>query len=294
MMHVVKPLVLFVVAAAAAVRLGAEAGADRVVVAAMRLSEQPNYRWSSVVLDDARTYAIEGAAGGEGYTWVRLPLVPALARRLSRETPPEVEAVFRGSAALVVNTERGWRTLRELPRRHRDWDFYCEPTTVPASRGAPLRQAAAGGDPWETPEPDESALLQPAPLPDPFEDEDAKPYCNAQFALSHPHEELAVIVSSYTDLKVQGDIATGTLSDLGAQLLLVRDGQEQIRPLSAAGTFQLQIRHGIVVRYRLQLEGTMLVGRRRVQINQTSTTQIADIGKTALDVPAEVRRKLDP
>lgn len=292
-MHVMKPLALLAVAAVAAVRLGAETGADRVVVAAMRLSEQPNYRWSSVVLDDARTYAIEGATGGDGYTWVRLPLVPALARRLSRETPPEIEAVFRGNAASVVHTERGWRTLRELPKRHRDWDFYYEPTTVPASRGAPLRRAEPGGDPWDAPETDESALLQAAPPPDPFGDETAQPYCNAQFALSHPHEELAVIVSSYTDLKVRGDIATGTLSDMGAQLLLVRDGQEHIQPLSAAGTFQLQIRNGVVVRYRLQLEGTMLVDRRKVHVNQASTTQIADIGKTALDVPAEVRRKLD-
>jgi hypothetical protein len=50
--------------------------------------------------------------------------------------------------------------------------------------------------------------------------------------------------------------------DLGAQLLLVRDGQDHIKPLCAAGLFKLVIKNGIVTRYTLRLEGILLVDRK--------------------------------
>lgn len=119
-------------------------------------------------------------------------------------------------------------------------------------------------------------------------------YSNAQFALSRPHEELAVIVSSHTELKVEGDRATGTLSDLGAQLLLVHAGQDGIEPVAAAGEFdELIIRGGIVTRYRLRLEGILLVGRKRIIVRQASDTVIKQVGSTSFEVPEEVRQKLE-
>ena len=58
-------------------------------------------------------------------------------------------------------------------------------------------------------------------------------YSTGQFALSRPHEELGVIVSSCTFLAVEGDGAVGVRSDLGAQLLRVCKGQDHIRPIEA-------------------------------------------------------------
>src|SRR5262249_32146242 len=79
-----------------------EAGpTDRVILAAMKLSEQPNYTWISTISDDARTYDIEGKTDGRGYTWMRLPMVKAIAQRLGREAESDQEAFFRGSANYV-------------------------------------------------------------------------------------------------------------------------------------------------------------------------------------------------
>lgn len=261
---------------------------ERVILAAMKLSEQPNYSWSTSVSDDARSYVIKGKTQKGGCTWLRLPMVKSLAQRLGREADVEIEALFRGNAASVIRTERGWLTLRELPRRHWDWnDDEIELWPVMPASGVMSRAALTGVDPL---------ALPPVSLPRtsfPYEREDEhRPYSNAQFAVSHPHDELAVIVSSYTHLKVDGDIATGVLSDIGAQLLLVCEGQDHIDPLRAAGTFKLLLQRDRVVKYFLRLEGILRVDRKRVHVHQTSMTVVNDIGATTIDVPHEARRKL--
>jgi hypothetical protein len=122
------------------------------------------------------------------------------------------------------------------------------------------------------------------------------PYSNLQLGISHPHEELGVIVGSYQELKVEGDVVTGSLTDLGAQLLLVRDGQKYIEPLRAAGTFKLWLRNGMVAKYQVTLEGVLRIhvqsGRRQVEVHQVTDTVLKDVGTTTLDVPDQARAKL--
>jgi hypothetical protein len=247
---------------------------DRVIIAAMKLSEQPNYSWSVSVADDAREYAIEGKTEAGGMTWMRLPMVEAVAKRLGRGAEPDVEAVFRDDGEFVIRTENGWRRMDELPRKHRDWRD---------DEGWGGGMTVIQPDPFD---PTTVMVIHPS-----FDDK--PPYSNAQFGMSRPHEELAIIISSYTQLQVDGDIAVGVLSDLGAQLLLVRDGQDHIRPVRAAGTFRLVMRDGIVTRYQLQLEGVLFIGRfERVYVRQQSSTEVRAIGATQVDVPYEVHRKL--
>ena len=121
-------------------------------------------------------------------------------------------------------------------------------------------------------------------------------YSNLQLAISHPHEDLGVIVSGHTNFKVEGDTATGTLTELAAQLLLVHDGQNEISPVRAEGTFKLWLRGGMVVKYQVQLQGVLSVesraGRREISVQQTTVTQIKNVGATAFDVPDQARSKL--
>lgn len=263
---------------------------DTAIVAAMRLSEQPSYSWRSTVSDDARVYDLEGKKDRSGYTWMRLPMVKEFARRLGREAGTELEAVFRSSTAYVVRTERGWRTIHELPRRTWEWNDDFDPWIVPAARRANLGAAAlAGLDPWDHGSLPPMVLL-PAP---PADDAAERPYCNAQFGLSEPHAELAVIVGSFTTMTVEGRVVSGTLSDLGAQLLLVREAQDHVQPLVAAGVFKLYLQGGLVARYDLRLEGILLVDRQRVRVRQQSSTHISGIGTTTVEVPDDARRKLE-
>jgi hypothetical protein len=258
--------------------------ADRVAIAAMHLTEQPNYSWSVAVSDDVREYTIEGKTERGGYTWMRLPMVKSVAQKLGRTAEPDVEAYFWSESEFVLRAEGEWRTWNELPKRHPDWRDGFDMWSV-SPRPSPWGSAViVHHDPSD---PSQVVIFQPAPVSD-----DQPSYSNAQFAMSRPHEELAVIVSSCTFLDVDGDEAVGVLSDLGAQLLLVRDGQNHLSPVAAGGTFRLLMRDGVVTRYQLNLEGILYVDRDRVHVRQRSTTEIKAVGETRLIVPAEVRKKL--
>jgi hypothetical protein len=285
-----KPVFAATLFSALAVGMSQAGPAEKAIVAAMKLSEQPNYSWTSSVDDDARSYHVEGKTAKGGCTWMRLPMVKSLAQRLGRDADTEIEAVFRGSSVCVLRTNRGWQSLKELPKRAHDWnddvDYWPMPV-APAPGGYWGRGSIMPHDPMD-PFP---MALQTIPMLPP--EEESRPYSNAQFALSHPHDELALIVSSYVDLKVEGDVVTGTLSDIGAQLLLVREGQNHINPVAAAGVFKLLLKGGLVVRYYLKLEGILIIDRKRIHVHQASSTTLRDIGTTSFQVPEEAQRKLE-
>lgn len=247
-------------------------------MATMRLSDQPNYSWVSTVTDDARTYDVMGRTVRGGFTHVKMPVVNAVRRRLGRSvTDTQIELIFLGNVDCVVATEKGWKKPDAL-----------SPADDEPDEGASVATVGLGlpGLPG-------SVTRQPLKRPSPPEE---RHYSNLQLAICHPHEELGVIVSSHHEFKVEGDIVTGTLTDLGAQLLLVHDGQKEITPLAAAGTFKLWLRGGMVAKYQVRLEGVLDVatpkGRRKIEVHQTAETTLKDIGTTTFEVPESARKQL--
>ena len=252
---------------------------ETTIIAAMKLSDVPNYGWTTTVMDDARTYDIEGKVVREGFCWQRQPMPKSIARRLGGDRDHKLEAVFKGPPHFVIHTGSGWKRLDELPRRHRDWVGEDDPFYVAVMLPPAINSGIdAPYDPSGFP----SVVYVPVPRA-----KEKRPYSNFQFALSLPHEELAVIVSSFGDLAVDGGMATGTLSDLGAQLLLVHDGHEDIRPLVATGTFKLWSKDAVVVKYFVKLAGIVAFNKKQILVRQESSTVVKNIGTTAVEI-AEV------
>lgn len=265
--------------------------AEEAIIAAMKLSDQPNYGWTATVVDDARTYEIEGRTVRGGFTRVRMPLVNSVRRKLGRSvTDTQVEMVFRGNVACVIETENGWKKPDELPPPPTRDDEFGH--LAGATGHAPL--IGGRGPPGSV----VRGSIIPFPTTPPRRPEAPTPYSNLQLAISHPHEELGVIVSNHTEFRVEEEVATGRLTDLGAQLLLVHDGQHEISPLRAGGIFKLWLRSGHVVKYQVRLEGILSVegptGRREIFVQQTTSTDIKNVGTTVFDVPDEARMKLRP
>ncbi len=262
---------------------------DEVIIAAMALSDRPNYSWTCSVSDDAQTYDIEGKTQLDGYTWQRQPMPRIIAQRLGRSAGNELEAIFKGPSQYVVETENGWKTLDELPKRSPDWNdqenwYYL---SMPRARTPDL---PADEQIWD------EFGLPPAvcvPVLNATRDDDDKPYSNAQFALARPHDELAVIVSAYADLQVEGNVAWGMLTDRGAQLLLVHDGHEYIKPVLATGRFKLWLVGGTVGKYLVELAGIVVVNRQPHYVRQKSMTVLKDVGTTVVAVPQEAWRRLE-
>lgn len=261
---------------------------ETAIVAAMKLSEQRNYSWTCTITDDAQTYDIEGKTH-LGFTWQRQPMPKTIARRLGREGGRELESIFTAPLQYVICTENGWKILEELPKQHDDWNddqwyYVSVPTTV--IRGPDMPADASQIDPFRLP----PAIYFPVLVDD--GDDEGKVYSNAQFALSLPHEELAVIVSSHAGFQVDGSIVMGTLTDLGAQLLLVHDGHEYIKPVAAGGRFKLWLNGGCVEKYLIELAGLVVVNRKAIYVRQKATTVIREVGTTFFEVPVDARRRL--
>jgi hypothetical protein len=220
------------------------------------------------VTDDARSYDIEGKTD-RGFTWQRQPMPKIIARRLGRGAGYGLESIFSAPLKYVILTESGWRTLDELPKQHSDWndgEWYYPTSPAPILRTADMPADVTDVTSYGLP----PAIWIPA-VP---EDESGKVYSNAQFALALPHEELGIIVSSHTDFQVDDRVVTGTLTDIGAQLLLVHDGHEYIRPVMAGGRFKLWLEGEMVEKYSLELAGILVVDRKPVYVRQQSTTTI--------------------
>jgi hypothetical protein len=253
---------------------------DRVIIAAMRLSEQPNYSWFSTVDGESSTHEIEGRTTPAGITWVRMPMVAGIGRQLGRQRETQLEALFHGNSAAVVLIDNQWSSLAELAV-HRRGD---------ESRSRPMVRGSANAGNFGMAGGQSVSVGAAAPL---LEDGRNQPLDGPGFGVTHPHEELAIVISSFGTMDIDGDIVTGTLLPLGAALLLVRADQPNVEPIIAAGKFKLWLKDGGVIKYQLTLEGVIAIGRwRKLDVRRSSTTILRDVGTTNVIVPDEALRKL--
>lgn len=253
---------------------------ERAIIAAMRLSEEPNYSWFSCIDDPARSYEIEGRTTAAGITWVKMPMINSIGRRLGREIDTQLEALFNGRSAGLVQVGEDWKPVAELPVPH---------ARNAVHRSRPLVRGSANGGSFGIP--GGTPLGAAAPF---FGDTRGAPaFSTLQFGVTHPHEELAIIVSSYTKMDAGGDVVTGTLSDTGATLLLLKPEQSDIQPLASAGEFKLWIQDGVVTKYQLRLEAVIAVDPwHSMNVHVNSTTSLREIGTTRVIVPESAREKL--
>jgi hypothetical protein len=252
---------------------------DRVIIAAMKLSEVPNYSWMSLVDEDSSSHEIEGRTTAAGITWMKMPMIPSVGRQLGRETDTQLEAYLAGKTGVLVRVGSDWRMLAELLTAR-------EPDV--ATRARPMVRGSANAGNFGI---RGGASLGAAA---PFLNETRSGESSALgLRITHPHEELAIVVSSFTSMEAAGEIVTGTLSDIGAALLLVRADQPDVEPVASTGHFKLWLKNGMVIKYQLNLEGVVSVGhRKKSNVRVTSTTTLKNIGTTDVIVPDEAREKL--
>lgn len=286
---------LFCVLVTASVQAGP---AESAIVAAMKLPDAPNYSWSTNVDDDARSYSIEGQTDrATDLSLVTMPVVVTMRRRVGTGTSNSgnVSTVaFKGDEQFAVETDQGWKTQRELEAmvpssgRGGSGGGYSGGMTGMRGRGRRGMMGGMGGGGFPSPSGSGGDSARGGQMP---------AYSNLQKTLSRPHEEIAIIVVGASDLKMDGDVLTGTLSDTAAKLLLVHAGQKEITPLLASGTFRFWVQDGVLTRYEVKLNGRLAVitngSRREVEVHQTATTDLRNLATTTFDLPDEAKKKLD-
>ena len=207
-------------------------------------------------------------------------MLSAIGRRLGRERDTHLEALFQGGTCGVVHVGDEWKPIAELPALR---------TRTVTRRTRPMVRGSASAGSFGIP--GGPPLGSAAPFLN--ETRASSAFSTLRFGVTHPHEELAIIISSYTSMDASGDVVTGTLSDMGAALLLVRADQSDVEPIASAGEFKLWIKNGVVTKYQLRLEGVVAVEQRtNITVHVNSTTSLKDIGSTKVEVTDAVRAKL--
>ncbi len=256
-----------------ALRAAAAPAADDVaVVAAARLAEKASYSWSSAISNDASGgfSRIDGQTVRGGYTLLLPRNVSDVLRNRGavRDADGVSQAFFRGSNRCVILTDQGWLAPEELP-----------PAQTSTERSQPRNPAAARGG-------RNGGRVALSSIPTQVDD--------FNFEIRHPHEDLDLIIGSYTTLRAAGESFTGELTDAGAALFLSAFAQPKVEVRRATGSFHCWIENGVVVRYEIVITGTVnLPGDRNpLPVNWTIRTEIHSIGTTRVTVPTAVRAKL--
>ena len=275
---------------------------EAALVAAMKLPDAPNYSWLTTVDDDARSYEINGKTDrATDLSLVTMPMIGAVRRRIpggSAATGNDSTALFSGDEKFVVQVDDTWKKPEELAANNGNSRYGGRGGGWGGGMGGigmgrrgrrgmmgGTGGTGGGGYPSDNGEGSGSGSGRPTLA-----------YSNLQKTLSRPHEEVAIIVAGYSDLKSDGEVVSGTLNETSAKLLLVHAGQKEITPLTASGTFRLWVKDGVLQKYEVKMEGTLALttggGRREVTVHQTATTTLKEVGVTTFEAPAEALKKL--
>jgi hypothetical protein len=111
-----------------------------------------------------------------------------------------------------------------------------------------------------------------------------------------PAAEAEDLVAQTKDLKKDGDVYTGTLTEDGAKAYLMfgpRPGGGDGPAISnAKGSVKFWLKEGVLSKYEYQVQGTVSFGGNDRDMDRTTTVEIKDVGATKVDLPEDARKKL--
>lgn len=113
-----------------------------------------------------------------------------------------------------------------------------------------------------------------------------------------PHTEAQDLLKNVKDLKKGDEGAySGELTPAGLKELMARgfrrpDGGDGPDVSGLKGTVKVWVKGGVLTKFSNHVEGSMKLGDRDVEVDRTTTTEITDVGTTAVTVPEGAKDKL--
>jgi hypothetical protein len=110
-----------------------------------------------------------------------------------------------------------------------------------------------------------------------------------------PAQQAADLITKVADLKKDGEIYSGDLTEAGAKELLTFGrgrGGAAAEAKNAKASVKLWVKDGMLSKYEIKQQGTVSFGGDERDIDGTTTVEIKDVGKTKVDVPEDAKKKL--
>lgn len=114
--------------------------------------------------------------------------------------------------------------------------------------------------------------------------------------LKAPAVQAAEIADSTKELKKDGDVYSGELTEDGAKSLLTfrrRSGGEGPTVSNAKGSAKFWLQDGSLTKYEFKVKGTVSFNGNDMENDRTTSVEIKDVGTTKIQVPDEAKKKLD-
>ncbi len=107
-----------------------------------------------------------------------------------------------------------------------------------------------------------------------------------------PVAQAGDLVSSAKDLKKDGDVYAGDLTEDGAKALLAfrRGGGAAIA--NPSGSMKFWIKDGELTKYEFKVKGKVTFNDNDFDVDRDSTVEIKDVGTTKIEVPEDAGKKL--
>lgn len=109
-----------------------------------------------------------------------------------------------------------------------------------------------------------------------------------------PSTEVADLAEKTKELKKEGEVYSGDLTEAGAKELLTfrRPGGNAPEPKNAKGSVKIWLKSGAITKFVVNVSGTVNFGGDDRDIDRTTTTEIKDVGATKVEVPEPAKKKL--
>lgn len=269
MLNTMKPTlflsaVAFVALPVLAIAEEAASPANEVKAAAAKLTEASGYAWKT-------TSAIpeSGSGQGRGNRFRPGPSEGKINKEgfaLIRQTRGDntSEALVKNGKT-VVKTADGWKTGEELREQRRG-----ERNDNNANDGDRRRGRGFGGN------------------------------IGANFGRTFkaPAVQASELAGKTTELKKEGDTIKGDLTAAAAKELLSfggprRDGREGPQIDDPRGSVTFWIKDGALAKYEVKVAGSVSFNNNTRSLDRTTTTEISDVGSVTIDLPEEVKKKLE-
>jgi hypothetical protein len=111
--------------------------------------------------------------------------------------------------------------------------------------------------------------------------------------LQTPAAEAAELAGFAKELKKDGDVYSGELTDDGAKAKLTfRRGGAGATVTNPKGSVKFWIKDGALTKYEFKVKGTVNWNGNDYDNDRTTTIEIKDVGTTKLEVPEDAKKKL--
>jgi hypothetical protein len=110
-----------------------------------------------------------------------------------------------------------------------------------------------------------------------------------------PAAQAAEIAEAVKELKKEGDVYAGDLTEQGAKdLMRFRRGGGNGGPTvnDAKGSAKFWVKDGVLSKYEFKLTGSMDFNGNNIDVDRATTVEIKDVGNTKVEVPEGAKKKL--